>query len=736
VIDPFGNEIHKITEGVPVSEASQAEYEYICSGGSPGRITRVSGPAQMNSAIYDALSRTEVNNLLRRALGVIAAALHADHVLVQDLGAIETDSNFSSSIGWDRNTSAGLAQTLVELSEQPVPGALEDITPDAGRMPGRIYRPSSAILDMYKLGSGLFIIVPCREGKLAVFAGSSESGSVFSGPDAVSLGALVNMLGLAVESEHAELAHTRNMQQVVQAKHQWESTLDALPQLMCLLDENGLVIRANRTLEAWGLGDVTSVRGKSVHEVIHPGCDHRNCTLKARFEGLWQQLVTTDFVECEYHNSTLQQDLRCSMNKCKKSQYQQEHREESGYAFLVIEDISLQKHAERVMQDYNGELEKRLQEKTSDLTRSNAALLGEIQDHLRDGAALRDSEKRYTCLVETTLTGLYILQDDHIVFCNNRFAEIFGYTQQEIGSINMRQLFPPVQPGPGAGSNGMRTATEWSSEERIVKGATRDGRTLWLQRNLTRVDCSNEFMVMGNIIDITEQKNTEDALRLSQRELRLLSGQLLEVQEAERQRIASELHDSVGQSISAIKFGMENAMREYEHSLPPAGKSYLRAVIDKLRDSIDEVRNISMNLRPSMLDDLGLKATIKWFTREFNAVFPSISVQSQIDICEENLTGLQKIVIFRIIQESLNNIGKHAQATLVSVEVLETADLLTLSVTDDGRGFSTESLYAGQGFGLRSMRDRVKLTDGELAVESTPGAGTHVCAVWPVKGSH
>lgn len=684
----------------------------------------------MKSAIYDALATTEINNLLRRAIEVIAAALPADHVLLQDLGTIGASSRFNSCIGWDRATAAGFANTLVELSQQPGCAEMEDITPDPGLMQGRIYIPSRAIQEKYNLGTGIFITVPCWDGNLAMFAGSSDSGCVFTESVAAFLCAMMNMLSLAIESEYAELAHSLDMQQLVQAKHQWESTLDAMPQLMCLIDANGHVIRSNRTLEAWGLGDVTSVKGKQVHEVLHPGCTDRQCTLKAKFEDMWQQLVKTDYVECEYHNPTRGHDLRCSINKCKKSQYEGGG-EVVGYAFLVVEDISLQKRAARIMQHYNKELEKRLQERTTDLTKVNAALRGEIEAHMRDGAALRASEKKYTCLVETTLTGLYVMQNDHIVFCNNRFAEIFGYTQEEIGTLDMQVLFPQDAAGAGAGMNGTIADAEWASGEQIVNGATRDGRTLWLQRNLTRVDCSNEFMIMGNIIDITAQKNTEDALRLSQRELKILSGKLLETQEEERKRIASELHDSIGQSISAIKFGMENAMREYESSLPGPGKLYLRKVIGKLRDTIDEVRNISMNLRPSLLDDLGLKATIKWFVREFCSVFPEISVDCRIEVAESDLSDLQKIVIFRIIQESLNNIGKHAEASKVFVELLESGDMLTLSVKDDGKGFARETLYAGQGFGLSSMRDRVKLTDGELAIESAPGAGTHIRVAWP-----
>jgi PAS domain S-box-containing protein len=685
----------------------------------------------MTSVIYDALASTDINNLLRRSVNIIAEALSTDHVLVHDLNAVDAGSHFNASIGWDRTASVRLANTLIELSRQPDTNELEAITPDVGQMQGRIHIPSSAFLEKYNLGNGVFVIVPCREGSLVVFASRSESNSVFGAAEVKFLRVIMNMLSLAVEYEHAELVHFRNMQQVVRAKRQWECTLDALPQLTCLIDKKGHVIRANRTLETWGLGDVTSVRGKPVLDVIHPAGSNLNCMLKENWKGVWEKLRNSELVVCENHDLSMECDLRCSLYRSRKSQYD-DGAEDEEYAFLVVEDISQQKHVERVLQDYNEELEKRLQERTIDLTKTNAALEGKIQDHLRDESALRESEKKYTCLVETTLTGLYVMEDDHIVFCNKRFAEIFGYTQEEISCLDMQELFPLFESDTGAGLNDTIENTTWSSDERVINGTTSDGKAIWLQRNLTKVDCLNESMIMGNVIDITEQKNTEDALRQSQRGLQVLSEKLLQAQEVERKRIASDLHDSIGQSISAVKFGMENAMREYQSVLPQSGKLYLRGAIEKLRDTIDEVRKISMNLRPSMLDDLGLNATIKWFTREFSSSFPVISVDTQVDIEESDLSDGLKVVIFRIIQESLNNIGKHSEARNVHVELLNAGDKLTLSVKDDGKGFSPDTVYSGQGFGLSSMRERVKLTAGEFTIESTPGVGTLVHAVWPV----
>jgi len=686
----------------------------------------------MTSFIYDALASTDINNLFRRSVNIIATALSADHVLVQDLNAVDGNSRFKAAIGWERQDSVEIGETLVEWAQKPAADKLQNITPDDGQMQGRVYIPSSAVLGNYNLSTGLFVTVPCRDGSLMVLAGRLGQDSRFEKVEAGFIRAIMNMLSLTVERQHAELVHFRNMQQVLQAKHQWESTLDSLLQLVCLLDENGHVIRANRTLETWGLGDVTSVKGKQVHDVLHPGCNDWSCSLKDKCEEMWQQLVDTEFVECDYHDSSMGRDLRSSLCRSGRSQYQ-DGTEEEHYAFLIVEDISKQQYAERVLRNYNEELARQLQERTIELSRVNAALKGEIQDHMRDESALRESENKYTCLVETTLTGLYIVQGDHIVFCNNRFAEIFGYTQEEVSRLSMQQLFPSDGIPADAALNGQIGGTEWTSDERIVRGITRDGMSIWLQRNLTRVDCLNESMLLGNVIDVTVQKNTEDALRLSQQELQLLSEKLIQAQELERKRIASELHDSIGQRITAIKFGMENALMEYKGTLPKSNMLYLQGAIENLRDTVEEVRKISMNLRPSMLDDLGLQATITWFTREFNSLFPAISVDTKIDITENDLSDPLKVVIFRVIQESLNNIAKHAQANTVSVELQTAGDRFILSVKDDGKGFPLDSVYTGQGFGLSSMRERVKLTAGQLTIESAHGAGTVVHAIWPVE---
>ena len=212
--------------------------------------------------------------------------------------------------------------------------------------------------------------------------------------------------------------------------------------------------------------------------------------------------------------------------------------------------------------------------------------------------------------------------------------------------------------------------------------------------------------------------------------LQLLSKRLIHTQEAERKRIAAELHDSIGQSISAVKFSVENALGELEERSPDSVSTHLHNAIDKLRGTMDEVRRISMDLRPAMLDDLGLIATINWFMRDMQSLVPEVVFSKQIDLAEDEIPVDRKIVIFRILQEALNNIGKHAHASHVEVSLAKRDDGLVVLIKDDGVGFAMESLPEAHGFGLNSMRERVNLSGGSFTLDSTPGTGTVIRVLW------
>ena len=231
--------------------------------------------------------------------------------------------------------------------------------------------------------------------------------------------------------------------------------------------------------------------------------------------------------------------------------------------------------------------------------------------------------------------------------------------------------------------------------------------------------------------EIIEHQETEDALRETGRTVRRLSSKLLFALENERKSIAMELHDSIGANLTAIIYGLE----EMHEQARPQQAAELEDLISMVRATVDETRRISTNLMPSMLDDLGLLATLRWFCRRFQQLHGDVDIDVQLHVEEEEVDEQLKIVIYRIVQEALNNVAKHSQADSVQVSLSQTEDELELFIQDNGRGFDSVK-YANQegligGLGLESMRERAEISNGSLAISSESGQGTTIRARWP-----
>jgi PAS domain S-box-containing protein len=258
--------------------------------------------------------------------------------------------------------------------------------------------------------------------------------------------------------------------------------------------------------------------------------------------------------------------------------------------------------------------------------------------------------------------------------------------------------------------------------------------------NLQRKDYTESeietIWLMGNLAALeTTRKTSEEALAQSEKQLRSLSRQLMTAQEDERKRVAQELHDGIGQSLTAMKFEVENAMRKIAADVPENHLGPLTGVFPLIENVIEEVSRIAMDLRPSILDDLGVLATIGWLCREFGKTYSGIHLKKQIELEENHIPEIRKIVIFRILQEALNNVAKHSQASLVEVRLLEKDARVELIVQDDGVGFDRDTALftetGRQGFGLASMKERARLSGGSFFLEAAPGTGTILRASWP-----
>jgi PAS domain S-box-containing protein len=235
---------------------------------------------------------------------------------------------------------------------------------------------------------------------------------------------------------------------------------------------------------------------------------------------------------------------------------------------------------------------------------------------------------------------------------------------------------------------------------------------------------------------IAEREQAESALREAVNELRLLSSRLLSAEEVERKRIARELHDGIGQALTAIKFGIENALSSHQGYPTSLDVERLSHIIPFAQKTIEEVRRIVKDLRPSILDDLGILATINWFCREFQSIHVGICIEQTIKLAEDDIPEKLKTIIYRILQEALNNVVKHSRAKCVDLRLLKKNGMIQLMISDNGIGFNPEQVASlkrcERGFGLASMRERSELAGGRFFVISGKKTGTEIRIVWPL----
>ncbi len=410
--------------------------------------------------------------------------------------------------------------------------------------------------------------------------------------------------------------------------------------------------------------------------------------------------------------------------------------------------------------------------------------MADITERKRTEEALRQSEEKYRTIIENIEEGYYEvnLAGTH-VFVNNSLCEILGYSHDELigtdyhlyiekknrartyqtfhkvyktgtpaiasdwtivrkeGSKRFVEVSASIilnSEGQRIGFRGiMRDVTERKLIEEELKKHRRHLKRMVEERTAELRKTNKQLR-----LEITERKKAQKALAHSEKQLRLLSSQLLRAQEKERKRVAQELHDGIGQQLTAIKFRLEQAIGQVDER--HRGVEPLQTVIPMIQNAIKEVRRISMDLRPATLDQVGVLATIAWFCREFQATFLSIRVDKRIGLEEKDVPEPLKIVIFRVLQEALNNVGKHSNADFVSIRLEKKAGRIELTVQDNGVGFRRDDESAAandrRGFGLASMRERTELSGGSFAIEASEQTGTDIRCSWaedvrkPIRG--
>jgi PAS domain S-box-containing protein len=360
----------------------------------------------------------------------------------------------------------------------------------------------------------------------------------------------------------------------------------------------------------------------------------------------------------------------------------------------------------------------------------------DITERKRAERALRESEEHYRLLFEHSFAGIARMTADGVlVDCNDAMARMFGCRSTE----ELLKADPSLFYFDLAEQRRL-------IEELLNKGSLRnreflmkriDGSPVWtlINASVFRPNDESEPMFEGVILDITERKQTEQQLQQLYQQSRTLLARLETIREEERIRISREIHDNLGQILTGLKLDFSWLEKRLAHSsdegLIRKTGAKLAEIADLLEEAIQTVRDIATELRPSVLDTLGLRAAIHWQAKEFER---RTGIHCVITLCREpgNLSDDKATALFRIFQEVLTNITRHAKASKVKIELVESSDELLLTVHDNGVGISEEQRRNTKSLGLLGMRERATIFGGSVTVKGEPKRGTTVQVTMPL----
>ena len=364
----------------------------------------------------------------------------------------------------------------------------------------------------------------------------------------------------------------------------------------------------------------------------------------------------------------------------------------------------------------------------------------QMREHKRETEraeeALADTEARFAAILESAMDAVITVDEAQSVVLFNQAAEqMFGCARAEALGRPLDRFLPgryrPAHHGHIAAFGAAGVTNRRMGHNTVLSGLRADGTEFPIEASISKAGADGGHFYTVILRDITLRKAAQDALQQSQVELRELSAQVLQAREDEKTRIARELHDELGQQLTALKMDLAWARERV-----PAGGGDLADKLARMDATLDTTvsatRRISADLRPLMLDDLGLAEAAEWLVEDFERRSGIVCALALED--SETVSGLDPATataLYRILQESLTNVARHAQAGHVSVELAIEGSEVLLAVEDDGRGISSEDRRKPRSFGLKGLRERAHYLGGTVEVLSSSGGGTRVAVRVP-----
>ena len=272
----------------------------------------------------------------------------------------------------------------------------------------------------------------------------------------------------------------------------------------------------------------------------------------------------------------------------------------------------------------------------------------------------------------------------------------------------------------------------------VLSGLRANGTEFPIEASISQIDDAKGKLYTVVLRDVTARVDAENALTASREELRKLSANLQRVREEDRKRVARELHDDLGQQLTALKMDLSSVQEALENGkeVPPSVLTQLQAMRGLVDMTIASMRRIAADLRPVMLDDLGLLPAIEWLTDDFTSRY-GIAVERRIESGDMAFSYNGATTLFRIAQEALTNVARHAEATRVALTLVVKEDQCILRISDNGRGATSpmaSAKRAGESFGLIGVRERANMLGGSVSIETAVQHGFTITVTIPLAG--
>jgi PAS domain S-box-containing protein len=406
----------------------------------------------------------------------------------------------------------------------------------------------------------------------------------------------------------------------------------------------------------------------------------------------------------------------------------------------IVRDVTERRKMENELREHRDHLDLLVKERTAELRKVNRELRAEIMRRIQMEKELIESQRFVHRIADATPNILYLYDviENKNIYVNSLVKDILGYTPDAIkkmkGAFFKTLLHPDDAPVVASMAKRFLKAKDGDIIESEYRLKNANGEWRWFySRDIVFKRTSDGLLklILGISQDVTERKMVEEELKNSREQLRILLAHLQSVREDERTRISREIHDELGQSLTALKIDLSWLLKRLNKEQKPLVEK--ADLMSKLIDmNIQTVKRISAELRPGLLDDLGLPAAFEWQAEDFQkrtGIYCEVSIRPEDIALDRNLST----AIFRIFQETLTNVVRHAEARNVSVILRQKREEVLLEVKDDGNGITEKQISSPKSIGLIGMRERVHFFGGSVKISGKKDKGTVVTVTIPIR---